>query len=417
MFALVDCNAFFCNCERLFAPGLRHRPVVVLSNNDGCVVSRTPEAKALNIKMGAPYFQVRDLCRKGKVTVFSSNFSLYTNLSDRVMRCLSQFTPQMEVYSVDEAFLDLSGQQDLDKLGHQIKHLVERWTGVPISVGIAPTKVLSKAAVHVAKRSPKAQGVVVLTEPHWQSVALERVPVEDIWGVGQASAAKWKILGVKNARQVRDYPNEAKVLRLFTKLGLALKHELMGISCFPLQTTTAKRQSIISSRTFGTPVTDKESLKQAVANYVSSAAERLREQGSVCAGLTVYARTNPFNASSPQYQAQQSHAALAATSDTRKLISWAMDLVDRIYRDGYAYKKAGVELSSIGDQAQLALFEKPDSPQSDRLMQVMDRINAEEGPLTLKSAACGVGNRRWRMNRDHKSPRYITSWKELPRVK
>lgn len=419
IFALVDCNAFFCSCERLFRPDLRHKPVGVLSNNDGCFVSRTKELKALGVKMGDPYFKVKELCDKKGVHVFSSNFSLYTNMSDRVMLTLSEFTPELEVYSVDEAFLNLTGFErwGIDDYARKIKAAVERNTGIPVSIGVGPTKTLAKVANHIAKKSDKAQGVVCLLDPHWQDIALAKVEVEDIWGVGRANSQKLRALNIRNAKEFRDFRNDKLIQKIFTKVGLQLKEELQGLPRFELTMEVSKKKQINCSRTFGTPVFELQTLRESVANYVSSACEKLRKQQSVCFAVEVYMRTSPFK-NVPQYYALDSQPMLSGTSDTRKVIKYALQVLEKLYRAGYEYKKAGVRLSQIVDnqQAQMSLLDPPDDLKSDRLMQSIDKINARDGSGTIRVAACGLNNKAWAMNRQRKSPRYVTGWTELPKV-
>jgi DNA polymerase V len=417
MIALIDCNSFFCSCERLFRPDVAHRPVGVLSNNDGCFVSLTPELKALGVKMGDPYFKVKDLCRKHNVAVFSSNFSLYTNLSDRVMLTLSDFSPELEIYSVDEAFLNLSGFDHLEKYGRQIKSTVERYTGIPVSVGIAPTKTLAKIANHIAKRSKKSGGVVDLSEPKHRDTALSRVAVGDIWGIGPASAEKLNRLGITTAKQFRDFDHEPQIRKIFTKVGLKTQEELKGLPRFSLEKLPPKKKEIICSRTFGTPVFDVNSLRESVANYVTSACEKLRNQDSVCSSVEVYTRTSPFK-HGPQYYGYKTATLLSATSDTRKVIRYALQALDSLYRAGYEYKKAGVKLTHIVNegQGQTSFWESPDTEKTKTLMKQMDNINAREGSGTLKPAVCGTHNHAWAMNRKLKSPRFVTGWSELKKV-
>jgi len=379
------------------------------------------------VKMGAPYFKVKELCEKNGVAVFSANFSLYTNMSDRVMLTLAEFTPVLEIYSVDEAFLDLSGFENfknsgpasgLEAYGREIKRVVEKNTGIPVSIGIAPTKTLAKIANHIAKRSEKAGGVVDITSKKLQDRALAMVEVEDIWGVGRASAPKLRALGIKTAKDFRDYKNNQQIKKIFTKVGLQRKEELNGLARFELETATPKKKEIICSRTFGKSVFDLDSLRESVASYVSNACEKLRKQDSVCSVIEVYMRTSPFK-NVPQYYASDFYEMSSATSDTRKVIKYAFAVLDKLYRDGYEYKKAGVRLSKIlpKTEAQMGLFEKPDSLRDETLMANMDAINSRDGNNTLKVAACGVDNRAWKMNREYKSPRYVTGWQQLPRVK
>lgn len=419
VFAMVDCNSFFCSCERLFDPSLSNRPVIVLSNNDGCVIARTTEARALGVKMGEPYFKIRELCEKKNIAVFSSNFSLYTNLSERVMDVLKRFGAEVEVYSIDEAWIDITGvANDYLAYGREIKKTVEREVGIPVSVGIAPTKTMSKLANHIAKKSKKSKGVVDLTRiDHWEE-ALKRVEVEDIWGIGRKSAEKLKILGVKSAYDFTRYHNEILIQKLLTKTGLQRKKELQGIRCFDLELNPNKKKVIRSSRTFGTPVYEKNQLKEAVANYVSAACEKLRAQMSVCSSLIVFARTSPYK-NIPQFYGYEEIHLDVATSDSRKLIEVAWKLVDEFYREGFEYKKAGVELHNIIDknQAQLNLFVDCDSKDDEHLMQTMDKLNYYQGKGIIKLMACGVDNKAWKMLRSYKSPRFTTSWSELPKVK
>ena len=419
VYAMVDCNSFYCSCERLFNPSLHNKPVIVLSNNDGCAVSRTNEAKALGIPMGAPYFKYRQLCEKHDVAVFSSNFALYTNISDRVMHVLRGLALDIEVYSVDEAWLDITGiTQDYHEYGKFIKEEVERKVGIPVGVGIAPTKTMAKLANHIAKKSERAQGVVDLTNSNLWEIALSRVNVGDIWGIGKVSAEKLKSLGIKTALDFSNYENEVLIQRLLTKTGLQRKKELQGIQCFELELEVAKKKVIRTSRTFGSPVYEKKTLRESLANYVSSAAEKLRRQQSVCSELAIFIRTSPFK-NIPQYSVYRTISLAVPTKDTRKLIKAAWFLLDNCYKGGFEYKKAGIELHNIVDesQAQLDLFYEADTPDDDILMEVIDEVNSWEGPLTIKSMGCGVDNSSWKMLREFKSPRFTSSWREIPKVK
>jgi DNA polymerase V len=418
--ALVDCNAFFCSCEILFRPYLMGKPVGVLSNNDGCFVSLTKELKALGVPMGAPYFKYKDVCNKNKVGVFSSNFSLYTNISDRVMYTLSQFTPLIEMYSVDEAFLDLSGftGRGLTDYGQKIKSTVENHVGIPVCIGIAPTKVLAKIATKVAKKSTKAHGVVDISDPKLQDIALQMVAIEDVWGIGRANSIKFRNLGIKTAKDLKDYKNDRLIKKMFTKVGLQIKEELEGKPRFDINVTPEKKKQIMVSRTFGKAVHDIESLKQSVANYVSSACEKLRKQQSVCSGIEVFMRTDAHK-NTPQYYGFDTQLILSATSDTRKVLQHAFAILNKIYRPGYAYRKAGVRLIHLVDKqyAQMSLLENPDTFKTEGLMASIDSINSRDGAGTAKLAACGVDNKAWAMNRNHMSERFVTGWSGLMKVK
>jgi len=331
-----------------------------------------------------------------------------------VMAVLSQFSPLMEVYSVDEAFLDLTGQSDLRNFGAKIKRAVERNTGIPVGVGIGSTKTLAKIANHIAKKYPAYNGVVELTHKDNLDKALSHIKVNDIWGVGKASTHKLHSLKIYTAKDYRDYKNDRLIKKIFTKVGLQRKDELSGVSRFPLEVTTKKKKEIICSRTFGAPVFTKESLKESVANYVSSACEKLRKQSSVCGEITVFMRTSPFKSVS-QYYAMDSIKLLSHSCDTRVLIKYAFIILEDLYQSGIEYKKAGIKLSEIRDKShtQLSLFEMTDFISSDHLMKAMDRVNTREGSGSLKTAVCGVTNKAWAMNRNHKSKRFLTGWNDL----
>ena len=419
VFALVDCNAFYCACERLFRPDLLGLPVGVLSNNDGCFVSRTVELKKLGIPMGAPFFKYRDICEKNKVAVFSSNFSLYINMSDRVMITLSRFTPELEIYSVDEAFLNLCGYEKwgLHEYGMQIKKIVERDTGIPVSIGIGPTKVLAKAANAYAKKHDSGGGVVSVMNTRQQDKILQQLDVEEVWGVGRQIARRFRKLRIRTAKDFRDFKNDGLIRKKTSIVGRKIQEELRGNPCFELELEVQKKKEILSSRTFGDAVYDLESLREAVSNYASVACEKLRKQSSVCSSVEVWIRTNPFK-NTPQYYAVDCKQSLSQTADTRKVIKYALSVLERLYREGYEYKKALVKLSDIRDKSsiQLSFIEKGDSEKDVALMKAMDRINQKEGPMTLRVASCGVYDKSWKMKQSHKSPRYLAGWSDIPKV-
>jgi DNA polymerase V len=414
VFALVDCNSFYCSCERLFRPELKYKPVIVLSNNDGCAIARTTEAKALGIKMGDPYFKIKEFCEKNEVSVFSTNFSLYTNISERVMQTLKNFAPEIQVYSIDEAFLDLSGMNNLVEHGQNIKNAIYKNVGIPVGVGIAPTKVLAKVANHLAKKSLKANGVVSLMEKRLQDVALERTAVGDIWGIGRKSAEKLNDLGVVTAKDFRDFADEDLIQSRLTKVGLQIKHELMGIQCFSLELDAEKKKEIMCSRSFAQSVCDIESLKECIANYITDACEKLRAQASFCTELCIFARTSEYQ-NTMQYYMYEKMKLKNPTCDTHKLIEFAFSMIEKGYRDGVEYKKAGVRLMNFFDatEYQIDFLEPQDQPSDIRLMGVIDRINLLNGGKVVKSMACGTQGISWRMNRNYKSPDYTTKWSEL----
>lgn len=388
--------------------------MVVLSNNDGCAVSRTDEAKALGIKMGEPYFKFRELTKTHDLHVFSTNFALYTNMSDRVMKTLMKLAPEVEVYSVDEAFLDLTGIEDLTNYGRMIREKLLTNVGIPVGVGIGPTKVLAKAANRLAKKSKIAHGVVNLMEKRLQDVGLSRIEIEDVWGIGRQNSAKMRSLGIKTAKDLRDYTNEKLIQSIFTKVGLQIKHELMGINCFEFNKLYEPKKEIMCSRTFGGVITRLNDLKEVIANYVTDAAEKLRDQDSLCQEISVFARTNPFN-ESDQYYLYETKNLVTPTLDTFKLIKVAHELLEKGFKDGFEYKKAGVKIADFYNsyEYQLDLLSSEDSKRKIDLMKTMDKINAREGETIVKSAACGVSDEAFRMNRRMKSARFTTSWDEL----
>ena len=419
VYALVDCNSFFCSCERLFRPDLKNTPVGVLSNNDGCFVSRTPELKDLKVPMGAPYFQYKEVCEKNNVAVFSSNYALYTNISDRVMIALSQFTPVLEVYSVDEAFLDLSGFKNLDEYAELIKKQIYKQVGVPVSIGLGPTKTLAKVANFHAKKNKS--GVVSLLDEKVQTEYLQRTPIREVWGVGRASVSKFESLRIKTAKDFRDFKNTVLIKKIFTKVGLQRKEELQGESRFFLNALPEKKKNITASRSFGESVKSIKELREAVATHVSKVCERLRAQDSVCNAISINIRTSPFS-NERYYRGSGGKEMLSPTSDTKKVIKYALSALDELFKDGYNYKKAGVGLSGIHEknESQLSLLdENPDDEKSEQLMQTLDHINQMYGPQTVKFAVCGVekGKKNWAMRSKLKSPRYVTGWSELPKVK
>jgi DNA polymerase V len=411
LYGLVDCNSFYCSCERVFNLEARNRPVVVLSNNDGCLISFSKEAKAIGLGlMCEPYYQVKAFLEKNNVAVFSSNYTLYDDFSKRVMKTLAEFSPDVEVYSVDEAFLKLEGFEnyDLKEYGRKIKDTVFKHTGIPVGVGISKTKVLSKMANKMAKKS---DGVCVLTSDLEIDRALKNFPVGDLWGIGSASTRKLHGLGIKTAYDFKMYQNEAMIQKLLTKVGREIQEELRGVSCLPLEEVEDKK-NIANTRSFGSTVYLKSELKEAVATFASHAAEKLRRQESVCYSLSVFMHTNNFK-EGPQYFAQGSLTFSSGTSDTIKMIKAAEQIVDETYIGGYEYKKAGVILNHIipKSQNQLDLFQG-NSGDSEQLTTLIDQINKRFGPHTIKSLACGIET-HWKLKANFKSKKYTTDWDDL----
>ena len=418
-FAIVDCNNFYASCERVFNPKLEGKPIVVLSNNDGCVVAASKEAKALGLTLGTPAFKNEKMFTKYNVQIFSSNYALYGDLSARVMETLRQFSPDMEVYSIDEAFLELTGMEheDLRKLGRKIKTTVEQWTGIPVSVGIAPTKTLSKVANRAAKKIAEFAGVCVLGDEESIKQVLERVEVEDIWGVGWQYSKMLKRNGIYNAYQLRGV-HDAWAQKKMTVMGLNTVRELRGIPCFEIEDAPPPKKAIVCSRSFGRPVEDLGELKEALASYVTTASEKLRSQNSVASMIQVFMGTNHFK-DEPQYSNHTMFELPVPTAFTPDLIHFALRTLEKIYRSGFRYKKVGVMLAGIfaDGQHQYNLFEqrKYDNKQKD-LMRRIDALNVRMGKDTITYGASGI-KRPWTMRRQKLSPSYTTDWLQLPPVK
>jgi DNA polymerase V len=417
-FGLIDCNNFYVSCERAFQPALQGKPVVVLSNNDGCVIARSEEAKALGIPMGLPAFQMEERFPDHTIEVYSSNYALYGDMSERVMTTLAQFTPEVEVYSIDEAFLNLAGcgDGDLAAYGHCIRQTVRQWTGIPVSIGIGETKTLAKLANRVAKRMKDAQGVVDLTASSHQEEVLAAIPVQDIWGIGPSYTRLLQSHSIHTAlalRQAKDWWIRKKM----GVVGLRIVWELRGISCLSLIQCPPPKKSLMVSRSFGQSITTVAEMREAVATYMSRAAEKLR-RGQLAAGvLTVFITTNHFS-DELQYSNAVTLTLPVATNDTAELLAYALCGMEHIFQTGFRYKKAGILLTELvpAQQIQLSLFDNRDRERSARLMAAVDYINTRMGAGTIRYAAVGVRN-RWKMRSTRRSPRYTTRWEELVEVK
>lgn len=416
--ALIDGNNFFVSCERVFNPSLEGKPVVVLSNNDGCVVARSNEAKALGVRMGTPWFHMRDAAQKDEIIAFSSNYALYADMSNRMMSVLARFSPDLELYSIDECFLGLDGFSHLDLIdyGQQIRRQVRQWVGIPVCIGIAETKTLAKLANHCAKKSLAGLGGVCdfnRMVPAQLSMLFATIPVSQVWGVGPRLMQQ---LAARNITTVEDLrTTDAKILRReFSVILERTIMELNGIACLSLEEDTPSKQRIQSSRSFGSYVHDLPQLMEAVASYIAIAGEKLRSQASLAGMVQVYIRTNPHK-DAPQYQCGLTIPLPEATDDTLRLTRAALWGLKRIYKSGFAYQKAGVALINLTDakNRQKNLFSQ--SKDNTRLMEVIDQINATWGQGTLRSAAEGI-EKRWKMKREWMSPSYTTNWEHLPVV-
>lgn len=422
-YALVDCNSFYASCERLFRPDLRQRPVIVLSNNDGCVVSLSREAKDLGIPMGVPYHQIRDWAQQHGVAVFSSNYALYGDLSNRVMRTLEQLAPRIEIYSIDEAFADLGGMQrwDLAQWGRQVRQTVLRHCGLPVCVGIAPTKTLAKLANHVAK-GQRAQGGGVIVWQHaaqWQP-QLAQTEVEAIWGIGRRLGRQLRVLQIDTAADLAA-AHLPTLRKQFSVSVERIARELNGVACLGYAQMPAARAQILCSRSFGRRLTRQQDLAEALCHFACQAAEKLRAQQQRCRELTIFIRTHPFAASGqtprPAYANQAAWRFLEPTADSRDLMQACHALLASIWRPGYQYLKAGVILRDFyaAGSFQPELFaQAPPRPRSAELMQVIDRIN-RRGGAPIRFAGQGL-DPQWQMRREHLSPAYTTDWRQLPLV-
>ncbi|MEC8080268.1 MAG: translesion error-prone DNA polymerase V subunit UmuC [Pseudomonadota bacterium] len=416
VFALVDCNNFYASCEKLFRPDLKHTPVVVLSNNDGCVVARSREVKALGLKMGAPVFQVRDLIEQHNIACFSSNYALYADMSNRVMTVLEQEAPQVEIYSIDEAFLDLTGIDAVDDVARQIKVKVDQYTGITVGVGIAPTKTLAKLANHAAKAYPATGGVVDLTERERQRRLMALVEIGDVWGVGRRFTKHLQARGLHTALDLAD-ADPKMIRREFSVVLERTVRELNGISCLELESMAPTKQQIVCSRSFGERITQKNELKEALAKYVARAAEKLRQEACLAQVLQVFIRTGVFNPNERHYSNSASVKLSAPCDDTRAFLAAMEPLFESIYRPGFRYAKAGVMLTDFyqPNTYQTDLFyPEEDRERSKNLMGVLDKIN-RQGRGHLFFAAQGVTH-QWYMKREFLSPEYTTNWNSLPKV-
>lgn len=416
--ALIDVNNFYVSCERAFNPKFKSKPIVVLSNNDGCVISRSNEAKALGIKMGEPWFKCQDLVKKYNIRGLSSNYALYADMSNRVMTILSDFSPNQEIYSIDECFLDLTGfeKKRLAEYGQEMRGRILKWTGLPVCVGIGPTKTLAKLANHIAKKQIHFNGVCnlnQLTNDEMNKV-LSDIDVGDVWGVGRKHASKLKALGVQTVLDLKQ-ANAEYLRQQFNVMMEKTVRELNGTLCIDLEEVASPRKQILSSRSFGRPVRDLNGLAESITLYTSRAAEKLRSQGSLAHVVQVYIRTSPFKLDEPQYSKAITIPLPSPTDDTRQLVKVALWAIERLYQPQFNYAKAGVCLSELipRTSAQFDFFTLGQSTgKSAKLMSTMDSINAKMGRESIKLASEGFA-RPWKMKQSDKSPNYTTSWDAL----
>ena len=418
MFGLCDCNNFFVSCERVFDPSLEGRPVIVLSNNDGCIVSRSNEVKALGIKMGQPLYQVRDFIKRHNVAVRSSNYHLYGDMSQRVMMTLKQHIPAIEIYSIDEAFLLLDGYpvEKLKQLGEEVARIVKRNTGIPVSIGISPTKTLAKIASKLCKRYPKLNSACLMHRPEDIRKVLEKFPIEDVWGIGRRQSKMFHECHVMTAAQFCDLPEEW----IDNRMNITGKHtwlELKGLPCIDFSHETADRQSIMVSRSFSTELHTIEELHETITTFAGIAAEKLRKQKCVAQEMQVFILTNRHREDQPQHHECEQILFATATDSSLEIVKAATAALKRIYRRGYGYKKSGVRLSRItpASSVQGSLFDEIDRPKHKKLMETIDRINAEQGRQSVRLVSQGAISDH--TNREHLSPQYTTRWEDILVVK
>ncbi len=413
---LVDCNSFYVSCERLFNPKIKRKPVVVLSNNDGCIISRSNEAKALGIKMGEPYFKAKDIIIKNNVNVFSSNYSLYGDLSRRVMRTLKRFNSDIEIYSIDEAFMDLSNFSDkeVEEVGKEIRSTVLKWTGIPTSIGIAKTKTLSKVANHIAKKTKV--GVTSLIGIENLDPILEKVEINDVWGVGRQLTKFYQKNGIYNAKQLKNKSN-TWIKKCSNVLSSRTSMELRGIPCIELEKTTSKRKSCVVSRSFGKRVENFQELKEAVASYCLNASEKLRSENLVAKALTVFVRTSPFQRSFGYYSNSKTIDFPVATNNSIETVKTAISILQDIYKNGYRYQKAGVMFSGLSNEDNKNnLFACEKDEKINRLMRSIDKTNYRFGRSTLSVASAGI-RKKWFMKREHSSKIDTADFYCIPTIK
>lgn len=415
MIALVDCNNFYASCERVFNPKIENKPVIVLSNNDGCVIARSNEAKALGIKMGEPAFKLKNLIEKYNINVFSTNFALYGDLSKRVMNIMSTEVEKMEIYSIDEAFLDFSDYAS-KKRGLAIREKVKKWTGIPVSVGIAPTKVLAKVAGHIAKKHTKS-GVFIFDDEDLIRRALNFFKVEDLWGIGSNTAKKLKSVGIHTALQFRQC-DSSWVKRNLSVNGIRLQKELFGEVCYPIETKIKRRKSICTARSFGSEINKLSKLKEVIGSHANTCATKLRKEKSCCTTVGVFLSTNPFKPQAKQYNPYTVTQLHVPTNDSMEIVKVAIKALESIYRGDCIYKKAGVVVSRTApqEQTQLSLFDSLDRGKRENINIAVDKVNSLMGKNKVHLAVQGNG-RKWKIKQERLSPCYTTRFADILEVR
>lgn len=408
MYGLIDCNNFYVSCERVFNPKLLNRPVVVLSNNDGYIIACSNEAKQLGLKR-KPVFQFKEEIEKYNIAVYSSNYTLYGDMSARIMQLLSELVQNIEVYSIDEAFLDLNGYGDIKEMGHRVVHRISKGTGIPVSLGIAPTKTLSKIANHFAKKYPAYNSVCIIDNDEKRLKALQLTPIGDVWGIGRRISSK---LMAQNVMTAYDFTqlSQAYVRKYFNVTGERTWKELKGVPCIKLEELPPPKQQICTSRSFGKLIAEYEYISEAVATHASSCARKLREQKSYALSIMVFIHTNAFREDLPQYFRNVVIKLPTATQDTIEIAQHALIGLKKIYMEGYLYKKAGVIITEITRDAQMNLFDTVDREKRTRLMEVIDKINRKGAGIKLASQGSGE---EWKLKQGQLSQRYTTRLNEI----
>jgi len=419
MYALVDGNNFYASCERVFKPSLIGKPVIVLSNNDGIIIARSNEAKALGIKMGIPAFEVKKQIENGQIFAFSSNFALYGDMSQRMMHIFSDFTPLVEIYSIDEAFLDFHGfpETDFKSLGIRLKKRVKKYIGIPVSVGFGPTKTLAKIANHIAKKRLQNTGVAVIDTVDKIELALKITAIEEVWGIGRRYAAFLKKHGVKTAWDFTRL-SDPFIKKHLSVNGLRTKEELLGTSCIPMELAPPPKKAIRTARSFSKNTPDLAYIEEAIADFAAKTARKLREEKAMAHLLTVFIKTNPFDKNRPYYKNSFTVQINPPSNSSIELIKYAHKALKIIYKERLSYKKAGVMVSGIVPEKnrQLSLFDKGQYHKHKNIMGVIDKLNRETGKEILKIGSQGQ-SRAWRLKQEHRSGRYTTRWDELIIVK
>ena len=416
MIALADCNNFYASCERVFNPALKDKPVVVLSNNDGCIIARSNEAKALGVRMGEPVFKARRIIEENNVNVFSTNFALYGDMSKRVMSLLDILSPEIEIYSIDEAFMDFSGIKNCFNLGLKMRDTVAKHTGIPISIGIAKTKTLAKVANHLAKRYSK-KGVYVLNRKKQTTDILKSIPVSKVWGIGLKYTKMLNSYGVESAYDFVML-DEDWVLNKMTIVGLKIQHELKGNPCISINTNPSSKKNICTSRSFGISVTQFRPLKESISAHAARCAEKLRLEKGCARYVSVILKTNPFSVSDEYYYGYKSTNFDVPTNDTFDIVNAAETLMKSIYKEGLVYKKSGVIVGDIIPQSRIQLNIFDIDQKRDRrknLNSAVDFINQAMGRSTIHIGSQGI-NRKWQLKQERLSPCYTTKWDDLLKI-